>query len=51
VDAGTSRSALSVLGLDTTRCSHTERFVAEKRNEDPMLIGANVKFEGPGGFG
>jgi hypothetical protein len=51
VDAGTSRSALSVLGLDTTRCSHTERFVAEKRNEDPMLIGANVKFEGSGGFG
>ena len=50
VDAGTSSSALLVLGLDTTRCSHTERFVAEKRKEDPMLIGAIVKFEGPGGL-
>ena len=50
MDAGTSSSALLVLGLDTTRCSHTERFVAEKRKEDPMLIGAIVKFEGPGGL-
>lgn len=39
VDAGTRRSALSVLGWDTARCSHVEWCIAEKRNEDNMLIG------------
>lgn len=39
---------LSVLGLESTRCSHTERCIAGKRHEDPMSIGAlaNVKYKG-----
>lgn len=43
-------SALSVLGLDTTRYSHTEQSAvysrAGKRHEDPMLIWGWVKAKG-----